>query len=846
MLTLNGVGGYYTAVNQRNWSEVKMAEKYDFEKIQAKWQPKWQEKNIYKTTDDKDKEKFYCLDFFPYPSGNGLSVGHLRNYIPTDVVSRMKKMQGFNVLHPMGWDAFGLPAENFAIQQGVHPTIVTEENSSNYKRQLTLVDCAYDWEREINSSDPDYYRWTQWFFLLLHERGLAYKSTGAQWWCPTCQTILANEQVEQGNCWRCEQPVEKKDLDQWFFKITDYAERLIEDLDIIEWPDNIKKMQENWIGKSVGAEVVFKAVNPTTNEEFEIPIFTTRVDTIFGATFMTLAPEHPLVEKLVHPDNKAEVEKYIQEANKKSEIDRLSTEKEKTGVNIGAMAINPFNGEEIPIFVGDYVLYSYGTGAVMAVPAHDERDFAFAQKYELPIREVITKDGTGGKALEEAYVDYGVLINSGEFSKLTSEEAIEKMIAWLEKNSSGAGRVNYKLRDWLISRQRYWGAPIPIIHCDSCGMVPVPEEQLPVLLPDLKEFKPGVDGQSPLAMVPDWVNTTCPKCSQPAKRETDTMDGFACSSWYFLRFISPKYNEFAFDKELAKKWLPVDLYVGGAEHAVMHLLYARFWTKVMYDAGLVHFKEPFSMLRNQGMMLAAGGVKMSKSKNNIITPDEMVEKYGADTLRAFILFLGTFEQEVAWSDEGIRGMYRFVNRVYDLVSGNHGGKETAEGKDADDLNRVLHRTIKAVSHDIENFSFNTAIARLMELTNALIDANKKTKLANTTLWREVVDKMLVLLAPITPFLAEELWEKVGNEGFVHEQPWPTWDEAALVESTITLPVQVNGRLRDQVVVPVDISQEDARKAAEASERVQKFLEGMEVIKFIFVPKRMINFVVKPK
>ncbi|MCK9456263.1 MAG: leucine--tRNA ligase [Candidatus Riflebacteria bacterium] len=823
-----------------------MAEKYDFKKLQDKWQPKWREMKLYKTSEDKSREKFYCLDFFPYPSGNGLSVGHLRNYIPTDVVSRMKKMQGLNVLHPMGWDAFGLPAENFAIKQGVHPAVTTEKNASNYKRQLTLVECGYDWEREINSTDPDYYKWTQWFFLLLHKRNLAYKATGAQWWCPNCRTILANEQVEQGNCWRCEQPVEKKDLNQWFFKITEYADRLIEDLNLIDWPDRIKKMQENWIGKSRGAEVNFKGINPVTKEEYNIPIFTTRVDTIFGVTFLTLAPEHPLVEKLTHPDNKKAVENYIADSKKKSEIDRLSTEKEKTGVNIGAFAINPFNNEKVPVFIGDYVLYGYGTGAVMAVPAHDERDYAFAVTHNLPIKEVITSDGIAKNTLSEAYTEYGILINSGEFTKQTSEQAIENMISWLETNKFGLGKINYKLRDWLISRQRYWGAPIPIIHCDCCGAVPVPEEQLPVLLPDLQEFKPGADGKSPLAEITDWVNTTCPKCGKPAKRETDTMDGFACSSWYFLRFISPKHKEFAFDKEAAKYWLPVDLYVGGAEHAVMHLLYARFWTKVMYDAGLIDFKEPFTKLRNQGMMLAAGGIKMSKSKNNVITPDEMVEKYGADTLRAFILFLGTFELEVAWSDEGIRGMHRFVNRVFDLISENPGGNNEASQKDAEDLKRILHKTIKAVSTDIENFSFNTAIARLMELTNAMIEFKKSTELADTSLWKETVRTMLILLAPITPFISEELWETSGNIGSVHLQQWPVWDEEALVESMITLPVQVNGKLRDQIALPADVTEAEARKAAEASEKVQKYLENMQVVKFIFVSKRMISFVVKPQ
>ncbi|HNX74871.1 MAG TPA: leucine--tRNA ligase [Candidatus Rifleibacterium sp.] len=821
-----------------------MAEKFDSQAVQAKWQPKWREMGLYKTSEDRNRPKFYCLDFFPYPSGNGLSVGHLRNYVPTDVISRMKRMQGFNVLHPMGWDAFGLPAENFAIKMGVHPAKTTEKNAGNYRRQLTLVECGYDWEREINSTDPDYYRWTQWFFLLLYKRGLAYKATGAQWWCPECRTILANEQVEQGLCWRCESQVEKKDLNQWFFKITDYADRLIDDLKTVDWPDRIKKMQENWIGKSKGAEVNFKGINPVSGEEYDIPIFTTRVDTIFGVTFMTLAPEHPLVEKLTNPANRAAVETYISDSRKKSEIDRLSTEKEKTGVNLGSFAINPFNGEKVPVFIGDYVLYGYGTGAVMAVPAHDERDFAFAKKYNLPVKEVITPAGKPQGELKAAFTEYGTLINSAQFNALTSEQAIDRMIAWLGDKKLGSGRINYKLRDWLISRQRYWGAPVPIVHCDCCGEVPVPDDQLPVKLPDISEFKPGADGKSPLAFITDWVKTTCPKCGKPARRETDTMDGFACSSWYFLRFISPKLKTSPFDADAIKFWAPVDLYVGGAEHAVMHLLYARFWTKVMYDAGLVPFIEPFTKLRNQGMMLAADGTKMSKSKNNVITPDEIVDKYGADTLRAFILFLGTFELEVSWSDEGVRGMNRFINRVFDMISENPGGTTKAEGKEAEDLNRIMHRTIKAVSNDIENFSFNTAIARLMELTNAMGEAIKKTNLPSTTLWREVVENMLKLMATITPFLAEELWETIGCKGSVHQQKWPAWDEKALVESTVTLPVQINGKLRDQIELPADIDEVGARKAAEASEKVQKYLEGTQIIKFIYVPKRMISFVVK--
>jgi leucyl-tRNA synthetase len=821
-----------------------MAEKYDFKSIERKWQPEWQKMGLYKTTQDKNKEKFYCLDFFPYPSGNGLSVGHLRNYVPTDVISRMKRMQGLNVLHPMGWDAFGLPAENFAIKMGVHPAETTAKNAANYRRQLSLVECSYDWDREVNSTDPDYYKWTQWFFLLLLKRDLAYKATGAQWWCPDCRTILANEQVEQGLCWRCESSVEKKDLNQWFFRITDYADRLIDDLKTVDWPDRIKKMQENWIGKSIGAEANFKGVNPVTDEEYDIPIFTTRIDTTFGVTFMTLAPEHPLIEKLTHPDQKKVVEDYIVESRKKSEIDRLSTEKEKTGVKLGSHAINPFNGEKIPIFIGDYVLYGYGTGAVMAVPAHDERDFAFAKKYDIPVKEVVTPEGKEQGQLDNAYTDYGILVNSGEFSGLPSEEAIEKMINWLAANKLGFKRVNYKLRDWLISRQRYWGAPIPIIHCEKCGEVPVPVDQLPVKLPEIKEFKPGADGKSPLAFIDEWVNTTCPKCNGKAKRETDTMDGFACSSWYFLRFVSPKYDKAPFEPEAGKYWLPVDLYVGGAEHAVMHLLYARFWTKVMQDEGLVPFSEPFLKLRNQGMMLAKDGSKMSKSKGNVITPDEMVEKYGVDALRAFILFLGTFELEVAWSDEGIRGMHRFVNRVYDLVSENQGGGAAAEGKAAEDLNRIMHKTIKAVTNDIENFSFNTAIARLMELTNAMLDAAKKTDLPKTRLWREVCENFLKLLAPVMPFLAEELWSTIGATGSVHKQDWPTWDEKALVESSVTLPIQVNGKLRDQIELPADVDEAAARAAAEKSEKIQAYLEGKQVVKFIFVPKRMISFVVK--
>ncbi len=824
-----------------------MAERYDFKSIQDKWAPRWEAMHLYRTAEDRGKPKFYCLDFFPYPSGNGLSVGHLRNYVPTDVITRLRRMQGYNVLHPMGWDAFGLPAENFAIKMGVHPAETTAKNAANYRRQLQLVETSYDWSREINSSEPKYYHWTQWLFLLLHKRGLAYQAEGQQWWCPDCRTILANEQVEQGKCWRCEQEVTKKALKQWFFKITAYADRLLEDLKTVDWPEPIKKMQENWIGRSTGTEVVFTAHAPTGAATFPLPIFTTRVDTIFGVTFMTLAPEHPLVSQLTAPERQAEVEAYREQARKRTEIDRLSTEREKTGVALGSHAVNPFNGEKVPLFIGDYVLHGYGTGAVMAVPAHDERDFAFAKKYRLPVREVITPDGKSQGELAAAFTEYGVMIESGPFSGMKSGDALEKMGVWLEEKKQGQRKVNYRFRDWLISRQRYWGAPIPIIHCDKCGTVPVPEADLPVQLPEVQEFKPGEDGRSPLANIAAFVNCKCPTCGGAARRETDTMDGFACSSWYFLRFLDPDLKTAAFDRDKAAYWLPVDLYVGGAEHAVMHLLYARFWTKVMHDAGLIPFNEPFAKLRNQGMMLAGDGSKMSKSRGNVITPDEMVEKFGADTLRAFILFLGTFELEVSWSDEGIRGMHRFVGRVHDLVA-TYGGSGVAGGPGDDPaektLYRQIHQTIKAVTQDIENFSFNTAIARLMELVNTMSDAARQGGLVERPVWWFAIEKLLTLLAPITPFLAEELWERTGHAGSVHRQPWPKWDDAALVENEVTLPVQVNGKLRDQLTIPVGIDEDEVKKIALASPKVQKHLEGKTLVKFIYVKQRMISMVVK--
>ncbi|MDZ7292076.1 MAG: leucine--tRNA ligase [candidate division KSB1 bacterium] len=865
--------------------------RYDFKALEAKWRPYWEQIGLYKTPTgaagtDPNKPKYYVLDFFPYPSGDGLSVGHCRNYIPTCVIARYMRMKGYNVLHPMGWDAFGLPAENYAIKMKVHPAVTTKQNTDNYRRQMKLIEASYDWEREINSSTPEYYRWTQWFFLLLFKRGLAYQAMGSQWWCPQCKTILANEQVEAGRCWRCHSEVTKKDLKQWYFKITEYADRLLADLDTINWPEPIKLMQRNWIGRSEGTEVIFTvklAHSPTRpltlspsqergrrgkrgtgrekeSREYRIPVFTTRVDTLFGVTFMVLAPEHPLTMPLTTPEHQAEVEAYVERSKRLTEIDRMSTEKEKTGVFTGSYAIHPLSGERIPIWVADYVLMGYGTGAVMGVPGHDTRDFAFAKKYNLPIIEVISPDGKA-HGVEECFADYGIMINSGPYSGLTSEEGIRRLNADLEAKGLGKKQVTYKMRDWLISRQRYWGAPIPIVHCEKDGAVAVPDEQLPVLLPELKDFEPTGDGRSPLAKVESWVNTTCPRCGGPAKRETDTMDGFACSSWYFLRFTDPHNDQAPFDPEKMKYWMPVDLYVGGAEHAVMHLLYARFWTKVMYDAGVVPFVEPFPTLRNQGMLLAQDGRKMSKSLGNVITPDAVVEEYGVDALRAYILFLGPFEGESKWEETGIKGVSRFLTRFWNLATetlphfadterGRVGERESGrEGFDGKTFRRWMHKTIKRVSHDIENFEFNTAVAALMEYLNFLYSCRKEdgTLTVSMDLWRQGIETFTRLISPIAPFIAEEIWQDVlGNKGkSVHQQPWLTYDEKEIAEEQMTIVVQVNGKLRDQVVVPVDITEEQLKQTVLSSERVQKFMEGKAVRRVIIVPQKLVNIVATP-
>jgi leucyl-tRNA synthetase len=810
-----------------------MNKQYDFKAIEQKWRPYWSSLDLYRTGDDPTKPKYYILDFFPYPSGDGLSVGHCRNYVPTCVSARFMRMKGYNVLHPMGWDAFGLPAENDAIKRAVHPQITTQRHTSNYRRQMQLVECSYDWSREINSTDPDYYRWTQWFFLLLFQRGLAYRAIGSQWWCPVDQTILANEQVENGRCWRCGSEVTRKDLEQWYFKITDYADRLIADLDTIDWPDNIIQMQRNWIGRSQGAEITFpvEGTDPIT-------VFTTRPDTLFGVTFLVLAPEHPLVATITADPQRAEVTAYVERAKRMTEIDRLATDKEKTGVFTGAYATHPVTGRAVPIWIADYVLFGYGTGAIMAVPAHDSRDHAFAQRYHLPITTVVEPVE---RIVNSFFDGYGRMINSSDYTGLSSEEGGRRLVADLEAQGLARPQTTYKMRDWLISRQRYWGAPIPIIHCDTCGPVAVPDDQLPVLLPDIADFAPDGDGRSPLAKVESWVNTTCPHCGRPARRETDTMDGFACSSWYFLRFANPHYQEAPFDPAAVRYWLPTDTYVGGAEHAVMHLLYARFWTKVMYDAGLIHFTEPFTQLRNQGVLHAADGQRMSKSKGNVVTPDEVIAQHGTDALRAYILFIGPFDGDVIWDDTGIRGVIRFLERYHRLAQSPISNPQSPTSSDAL-IRHHTHRLIQRVTTDFDQFKFNTAVASLMEYLNQLADTDKDT--ISPAVWRQAIETFTILLAPIAPFITEEIWqEQLGYQGqSVHQQPWPTYDPALTTAAEITLIIQINGKLRDRITVPTDTPEPQLQTIALSREAIQKHLNGRPIHQIIHVPQKLLNIV----
>jgi leucyl-tRNA synthetase len=820
---------------------------YDFKRLEEKWRPNWQAIDLYRTGSDPARPKWYILDFFPYPSGDGLSVGHCRNYVPTCVAARVKRRQGYTVLHPMGWDAFGLPAENYAIRHHVHPQITTQRQAANYRRQMQLVECSYDWAREINSTDPDYYRWTQWFFLLLYRRGLAYQALGSQWWCPNCRTILANEQVENGRCWRCGSQVGRKELQQWYFRITEYADRLIDDLESVAWPESIKMMQRNWIGRSEGVEVTFAVAG---RPNLSLTTFTTRVDTLFGVTFLALAPEHPLVGELAAAGQQEAVNSYVAAAARRSEIERQAADEAKSGVFSGAYARHPFTGEPIPIWVADYVLPGYGTGAVMGVPGHDNRDRAFARRYDLPVVPVVAPK-EGAATGSDCFTGYGTLVNSAVYSGLSSEEAIARLADDLERQGSGRRQVTYKLRDWLISRQRFWGAPIPIVHCDACGTVPVPEEMLPVRLPESADFTPGADGRSPLARNEEWVRTSCPQCGGPARRETDTMDGFACSSWYFLRFASPQEAERPFDPQAARFWLPVDVYVGGAEHAVMHLLYARFWTKVMHDAGLIDFVEPFTSLRNQGVLHAPDGRRMSKSRGNVITPDEVIAGHGTDALRTYILFMGPFDADVFWDDSGIRGVTRFLERYWRVcayASGEWRAEVAASGDEpqtrtlADSHTRAMHRTMKRVTEDLEQFKFNTAVSALMEYVNFL--AADLGRPVPENVWRQGVEAVTLLLAPIAPFITEEVWQEVlGHKGeSVHQAPWPVFDESWLAAETVTLVVQVNGKLRARLEVPAGLAEAEIKARVLQDEKVQQWIDSRALRKWVIVPDQLVNVV----
>jgi leucyl-tRNA synthetase len=926
-----------------------MAERYNPKEIEPKWQKKWEEDGLYRVTEDPNRTKFYFLTMYPYPSGD-LHIGHWYAMAPSDAAARFKRMQGYNVLFPMGFDAFGLPAENAAIKHGIHPRKWTYDNIENMRRQLRSMGAMFDWSREVVTCDPEYYKWNQWFFLKFYERGLAYKTYAPVDWCPKCNTTLAREQVwgEDRRCERCDTPVIKKELDQWFFRITAYAERLLEGLDKIDWPERVKVMQRNWIGRSEGAEVVFRS-----EEGDEIPIFTTRPDTLWGATFMVLAPEHPLVEKLTTPEHREEVEAYKAWASRQTEIVRLAKDREKTGVFIGAYAINPVNDERIPIWIADYVMMTYGTGAIMAVPAHDERDFEFALKFGLPIIPVIAppqnvakswvrpgavregfaaalraeglsceeQDGALAvtltpeqvnryieiarrylaqdrwvevvgarwhfvfadavldfdslaaeqailercKALDPGVADartvmemlhavsfyrdllyhdaYNTMIHSGPLSGTPGDVAVKRTTEWLEEKGIGKFAVSYRLRDWLISRQRYWGTPIPIIYCPQCGTVPVPYEDLPVELPEDVDFMPT--GESPLKFHEGFRRTTCPQCGGQAERDTDTMDTFVDSSWYQYRYLSPHYDDGPFDPEVGKYWLPVDQYTGGVEHATMHLLYTRFWTKVMHDMGLVDFDEPMLRLFNQGVILGEDGEKMSKSRGNVVDPDDLVQQHGADTVRAYLMFIGPWEQGGPWSAERINGVIRWLNDVWDIVLEEPQQKPQGEPTEEQvrNLRRATHQTIRKVTQDLETFQFNTAISALMKLRNEL-KAAKETPLYGSEAWEEAIENMLLLMAPITPHIAEELWVRTGRPYSIHQQSWPQWDENLAAEETFTLVIQVNGKTRDKVEAPVDITEEQARELALASEKVQRYLDGKEPERVIYVPGRLVNVVVR--
>lgn len=801
--------------------------KYDFHKIEAKWRKHWESNPI--NVDAPNKPKYYCLDMFPYPSASGLHVGHWRGYVLSDILCRKKILEGHHVLHPMGWDAFGLPAENYAIKMKVHPSKSTSESINNAKRQLHEISAVYDWDREINTTDPSYYKWTQWIFIQMFKKGLAYEKEMPLNWCEECKAVLANEEATNGVCDRCGSPVTKKMLRQWMLKITEYAERLLVDLDKLEWSEKVKKMQADWIGKSYGAEVDF---NVYGMDDTSIKVFTTRPDTLYGATFIVLSPEHKLAKKLTSDNQIKEVESYILAAGGKSSVDRMS-DKEKSGVFTGAYAVNPINGEKLPVWISDYVLADYGTGAIMCVPAHDARDFAFAKKFSLPIKQVISKDGQLGENLEDAYSEEGIMINSEKFDGMKSVEAKQEIPNFLETEGIGKKTVNYKLRDWVFSRQRYWGEPIPIVHCKDCGVVPVNESDLPVVLPEIEAYQPTSTGESPLAAIDEWVNTTCPKCGKDAKRETNTMPQWAGSSWYFLRYADPNNNEELASKEALKKWLPVDMYVGGIEHAVLHLLYARFYTKFLYDIGVVEFEEPFLRLFNQGM-INKDGFKMSKSKGNVVSPDELVQKYGCDSLRLYELFVGPPEIDSEWDDRGIEGVFRYLNKAWNFIISYKDNiiDSTKE------LEQVRHKMIYEITTRCENYSMNTVVSGFMEYTTKIMEIAKKQNGVD----RETVDTLIILLAPFAPHISEELWHITGHKKTVFAEKWPIHDESKMQEDTVQIAVQINGKVRDSIKLPVEIEKESALN--QAKKLLADKLDGKEIIKEIYVPKRIINFVIK--
>lgn len=804
-----------------------MIQPYNHREIEEKWSKEWEKNPV--NVDDGKKPKYYCLDMFPYPSSNGLHVGHWRGYVISDVWSRYKMMNGNHyIIHPMGWDAFGLPAENYAIKMGVHPAKSTAQNIVNIKKQINQIAALYDWDMEVNTTDPEFYKWTQWIFVQMFKKGLAYQKEMPINWCPSCKTGLANEEVVNGGCERCGSEVTKKNLNQWMLRITKYADRLLEDLDKLDWPDKVKKMQMDWIGRSYGADVDFKV----DGREETISIYTTRPDTLYGATFMVLAPEHELAAELATPENKEAVNKYIQDAANKSNVDRLQ-DKEKTGVFTGSYAINPLNGAKTPIWLSDYVLVDYGTGAIMCVPAHDERDFEFATKFNIPIVQVIAKDGKEIENLTEAYTDVaGTVINSGDWNGMESSVLKEEAPAIIEKMGLGHKTTKYKLRDWVFSRQRYWGEPIPIIHCPTCGCVPVPEEQLPLLLPEVETYQPTGTGESPLAGIDEWVNTTCPVCGAPSKRETNTMPQWAGSSWYFLRYVDSKNDKEIVSKEKAEKFLPVDMYIGGVEHAVLHLLYSRFYTKFLSDIDVIDFDEPFEKLFNQGMITGKNGIKMSKSKGNVVSPDELVGDYGCDSLRLYELFVGPPDLDSEWDDRGIEGVYRFISRLWNLVINNKDNKVEA----TKEMLRLRNKMIHDISQRLENFSLNTVVSGFMEYNNKMIDMSK-----NGGIDKETLKTAIILLAPFAPHISEELYHQLGETGSVFHAAWPVADEGAMADDEKEIAVQINGKTRAVIKVSADISKEDAITAGKTALGAK--LTGT-IIKEIYVPGRIVNIVAK--